>query len=53
MQELDYLNRTSNSNVQLQNILEILGVPFILAPAEAEAQCAYLETIGLVDGVIT
>ena len=31
----------------------IFGVPWIEAPGEAEAQCAFLEQHGLVDGVIT
>ena len=34
-------------------MLKVLGIPFIIAPAEAEAQCAALEEMGLVDGVIT
>ncbi|CDO70975.1 hypothetical protein BN946_scf184830.g7, partial [Trametes cinnabarina] len=29
------------------------GVPYIVAPYEADAQLAYLERIGLVDGIIT
>lgn len=28
-------------------------MPYIIAPMEAEAQCAYLNTINLTDGTIT
>ncbi|MED6199328.1 hypothetical protein PIB30_074944 [Stylosanthes scabra] len=31
----------------------MFGLPYIIAPMEAEAQCAFLETAKLVDGVIT
>lgn len=34
-------------------IIEYFGLPYIVAPAEAEAQCAELERAGIVDGVIT
>ncbi|MES1911350.1 MAG: hypothetical protein MHM6MM_003795 [Cercozoa sp. M6MM] len=34
-------------------LLEWLGVPYIVAPFEAEAQCAALEQQGLVDAIIT
>lgn len=31
----------------------MFGLPYIIAPMEAEAQCAYLEMANLVDGVVT
>jgi flap endonuclease-1 len=30
-----------------------MGVPYIIAPEEADSQCAYLAKVGLVDGVLT
>ena len=37
----------------VQDMLSIFGIPFIVAPAEAEAQCAWLNANGFVDAVIT
>jgi hypothetical protein len=37
----------------LKHLLQILGIPYIESPSEAEAQCAFLESKGLVDGIIT
>lgn len=31
----------------------MFGLPYIIAPMEAEAQCAYMEQANLVDGVVT
>ena len=33
--------------------MQIFGIPYIIAPMEAEAQCAWLNEAGLVDGVVT
>jgi DNA excision repair protein ERCC-5 len=37
----------------IQEMLKLFGIPFIVAPMEAEAQCAQLEAMGLTDGTIT
>lgn len=38
---------------QIKHLLRLFGVPWIESPFEAEAQCAFLEKHGLVDGIIT
>lgn len=39
--------------VQIQTLLRHFGIPYITAPMEAEAQCAKLAELDLVDGIIT
>lgn len=38
---------------ECQELLQMFGLPYIIAPMEAEAQCAYMEINNLVDGVVT
>jgi len=38
---------------ETRDMLRLFGIPYIEAPYEAEAQCAWLNEVGLVDGVVT
>ncbi|KAG0488129.1 hypothetical protein HPP92_006663 [Vanilla planifolia] len=44
---------SSEMFAECQELLQMFGLPYIIAPMEAEAQCAYMEMIHLVDGVVT
>ncbi|CAH1183769.1 unnamed protein product [Phaedon cochleariae] len=46
-------NITDQMYQEAQELLELFGVPYIIAPMEAEAQCAFLDEIELTDGTIT
>ena len=38
---------------EVKCLIQLFGIPIVQAPAEAEAQCAAMEKMGLVDGVVT
>lgn len=44
---------TSDILQNVYSMLELMGIPYIVSPAESEAQCAFLNHVGLVDAVIT
>ncbi|ERN10327.1 DNA repair protein UVH3 isoform X1 [Amborella trichopoda] len=44
---------SSEMFAECQELLQMFGLPYIIAPMEAEAQCAYMELSNLVDGVVT
>ncbi|XP_073824200.1 rad2 superfamily protein mus201 [Musca autumnalis] len=44
---------TQRMNSDCQELLKLFGVPYIIAPMEAEAQCAFLDLIELTNGTIT
>ncbi|GMH40145.1 hypothetical protein BSKO_08049 [Bryopsis sp. KO-2023] len=44
---------TPQMYAECQELLQMFGLPYIIAPMEAEAQCAFLNGAGLVDGVVT
>nr|CAH7741902.1 unnamed protein product [Callosobruchus chinensis] len=51
--ERQAVNISDQMYQEAQELLELLGVPYIVAPMEAEAQCAFLDAIELTDGTIT
>ena len=44
---------TDEMKEEIMVLLDLFGLPYLVAPAEAEAQCVTLETLGLVNGVVT
>ena len=52
-QEREMDTVTDEMKAEAMQLLQLFGVPYIEAPAEAEAQCVMLEKLGLVDGIVT
>ncbi|KAL8471410.1 hypothetical protein ACS0TY_028897 [Phlomoides rotata] len=51
--ERDAESVSSEMFAECQELLQMFGLPYIIAPMEAEAQCAFMELSNLVDGVVT
>jgi len=55
--KIKYFKRSSSITKeqwkQCKDLLDIMGIPYVNAPEEADSQCAYLAKMGLVDGVFT
>ena len=49
-----FANHTTDQMIaDCQELLSLFGIPYVMSPTEAEAQCAALEAMSLVDGTIT
>lgn len=53
LMERDMSTITDEMKEDILKLLQLCGIPWVESPAEAEAQCAALEELKLVDGVVT
>ncbi|KAI8897797.1 hypothetical protein BC833DRAFT_20924 [Globomyces pollinis-pini] len=44
---------TTSMIEETQELLKLFGIPYVVAPMEAESQCAFLKQHNLVDGIVT
>ncbi|GAB0099359.1 DNA repair protein complementing XP-G cells [Sergentomyia squamirostris] len=44
---------TEKMSYECKQLLKLFGIPYVVAPMEAEAQCAFMNSVGLTDGSIT
>jgi len=51
--ERDMSTITDEMKEDILTLLQLCGIPWVESPTEAEAQCAALEELGLVDGIVT
>jgi hypothetical protein len=51
--ERDLSTITEDMKEDILTLLQLCGIPWVESPTEAEAQCAALEELGLVDGIVT
>jgi flap endonuclease-1 len=56
-EKIKYLKRcvfiTPKQIEDCKELLDLMGIPYIQSPEEADSQCAYLNKINIVDGVLT
>jgi 5'-3' exonuclease len=52
-EKINVVDSLDNTYEEIQELLTAFGIPWVCAPADAEAQCAFLASAGLTDGVIS
>jgi 5'-3' exonuclease len=52
-ERINVVENLDNTYEEIQQLLTAFGIPWVSAPADAEAQCAFLAHSGLTDGVIS
>lgn len=52
-EKINVVDSLESTYEEIQQLLTAFGIPWVSAPADAEAQCAFLASAGLSDGVIS